>query len=165
MRIYIKHFKIQNFLFFALEIYFPFGLSYPKRAILSHSGDWSKPVLSFFISCCKAESLCYKEWISLLLQKHWYIALCCEEFGTIDSLENVWDHLLVKIQYLFHPLSSELAFASYALNLFLSNTRMQCLINMKCKQLSIQNFTSIFDSVDEFGRLKVNQYIWHEEMG
>lgn len=58
-----------------------------------------------------------------------------------------------------HPLSSELAFASYALNLFLSNTRMQCLINMKCKQLSIQNFTSIFDSVDEFGRLKVNRYI------
>lgn len=86
-------------------------------------------------------------------------------FVVKDSLENVWDHLLVKIQYLFHPLSSELAFASYALNLFLSNTRMQCLINMNCKQLSIQNFTSIFDSVDEFGRLKVNQYIWHEEMG
>lgn len=32
------------FFFFALQISIPFGLSYPKRAIISHLGDLSQPI-------------------------------------------------------------------------------------------------------------------------
>lgn len=160
MRIYIKHFKIRNFyslhlkFISHLDYHIPNGLYYPIRAIGPNLFNaFSSVGVRQKVFVIKNELAFYYKNIDILL------------FVVKDSLENVWDHLLVKIQYLFHPLSSELAFASYALNLFLSNTRMQCLINMNCKQLSIQNFTSICDSVDEFGRLKVNQYIWHEEMG